>query len=139
MLKWLYLVVKFSLPKQSKLIKTDDFSSVFNFRKRIASNYFVIRFKPNALNKPRLGLIVAKKTAKLAVNRNYMRRVLRELFRLNQHNIAGLDLIIQVQKTFEPPKFWLIKQEFEGLLIKLSINKIAIGKILAFKEDSHSK
>ena len=139
MLKWLYLVVKFSLPKQSKLIKTDDFSSVFNFRKRIASNYFVIRFKPNALNKPRLGLIVAKKTAKLAVNRNYMRRVLRELFRLNQHNMAGLDLVIQVQKTFESPNFWMVKQEFEGLLIKLSINKIAIGKTLAFKEDSHSK
>jgi len=58
-------MVMFSLPKQAKLIKTDDFSSVFNLRKRIASPYLVMRFKPNLLNRPRLGLIVAKKNGKI--------------------------------------------------------------------------
>ena len=81
-----------------------------------------MRFKPNELAYPRLGLIVAKKTAKLAVNRNYMRRVLRELFRLNQHDIASLDLVIQVQKKFEKLDFFAIKKEFDGLLNKLPTN-----------------
>ena len=81
-----------------------------------------MRFKPNELVHPRLGLIVAKKTAKLAVNRNYMRRVLRELFRLNQHNIASLDLVIQVQKKFDKLDFFVIKKEFNGLLNKLPTN-----------------
>ena len=112
-------MVKFSLPKQAKLIKTDDFSSVFNLRKRIATPYLVMRFKPNALNRPRLGLIVAKKTAKLAVKRNYMRRVLRELFRLNQHGLPAIDLVIQAQKVFETADFNRIKQEFEQLTFKL--------------------
>ena len=112
----------FRLTKQSKLIKTDDFSSVFNFRKRISNKFLVMRFKPNELVYPRLGLIVAKKTAKLAVNRNYMRRVLRELFRLNQHNIASLDLVIQVQKKFDKLYFFVIKKEFNGLLNKLPTN-----------------
>ena len=112
----------FRLTKQSKLIKTDDFSSVFNFRKRISNKFLVMRFKPNELAYPRLGLIVAKKTAKLAVNRNYMRRVLRELFRLNQHNIASLDLVIQVQKKFDKLDFFVIKKEFNGLLNKLPTN-----------------
>ncbi len=112
-------MVMFSLPKQAKLIKTDDFSSVFNLRKRIASPYLVMRFKPNLLNRPRLGLIVAKKTAKLAVKRNYMRRVLRELFRLNQHNLPSIDLVIQAQKTFEKTDFNQVKQEFEQLMLKL--------------------
>ena len=112
----------FRLTKQSKLIKTDDFSSVFNFRKRISNKFLVMRFKPNELVYPRLGLIVAKKTAKLAVNRNYMRRVLRELFRLNQHNIASLDLVIQVQKKFDKLDFFVIKKEFNGLLNKLPTN-----------------
>lgn len=119
----------FGLPKQAKLIKTDDYSSVFNFRKRIASSYLVIRFKPNVLNHPRLGLIVAKKTAKLAVNRNYMRRVLRELFRLNQHQIPALDLVVQVQKTFKKTDFMLIKQEFEQLMQKLVVKNMASEKI----------
>ena len=79
-----------------------------------------MRYRPNSLNMPRLGLIVAKKTAKLAVQRNYMRRVLRELFRLNQHHLPALDLVIQVQKTFEKPDFMQIKQEFEYLMQKLA-------------------
>jgi len=122
-------MVKFSLPKQAKLIKTDDFSSVFNLRKRIAMPYLVMRFKPNALNRPRLGLIVAKKTAKLAVKRNYMRRVLRELFRLNQHDLPAIDLVIQAQKAFDTADFNNVKQEFEQLMLKLiakNSEKIAV-------------
>lgn len=112
-------MVKFRLPKQAKLLKTDDFSSVFNLRKRIANTYLVIRFKPNLLNYPRLGLVVGKKTAKLAVHRNYMKRVLRELFRLNQHQLPSLDLVVQVQKKFQKTDFDQIKQEFEQLTQKL--------------------
>lgn len=112
-------MVKFRLPKQAKLLKTDDFSSVFNLRKRIANAYLVIRFKPNNLNRPRLGLVVGKKTAKLAVRRNYMKRVLRELFRLNQHQLPSLDLVVQVQKKFQKTEFDQIKQEFDKLTQKL--------------------
>lgn len=112
-------MVKFRLPKQAKLLKTDDFSSVFNLRKRIANTYLVIRFKPNNLNRPRLGLVVGKKTAKLAVDRNYMKRVLREFFRLSQHQLPSLDLVVQVQKKFQKTEFMQIKQEFEQLKQKL--------------------
>ena len=82
-----------------------------------------MRYKPNGLNRPRLGLIVSKKTAKLAVWRNYMKRVLRELFRLNQHQLSALDLVIQVQKSFEKADFLQIKQEFEQLILKLATNR----------------
>ena len=109
----------FRLPKQAKLVKTDDFSSVFNLRKRIANKHLVMRYCPNVNTSARLGLIVAKKTAKGAVQRNYMRRVLRELFRLNQHQLPALDVVIQVQKVFKKPDFFEIKQEFDALCKKL--------------------
>ncbi len=109
----------FRLPKQAKLVKTDDFSSVFNLRKRIANKHLVMRYSPNGNTSARLGLIVAKKTAKGAVQRNYMRRVLRELFRLNQHQLPALDVVIQVQKVFKKPDFFEIKQEFDALCKKL--------------------
>ena len=114
-------MVSFRLAKQAKMVKTDDFSSVFNLRKRIASQHLVIRYKPNEHNRPRLGLIVGKKTAKLAVGRNYMKRVLRELFRLNQHELPVLDLVIQVQKSFEKAEFMQLKQEFEQLMQKIEV------------------
>ena len=113
-------MVSFKFIKQAKIVKTDDFSSVFNLRKRIASQHLVVRYKPNDHSKPRLGLIVGKKTAKLAVWRNYMKRVLREFFRLSQHQLPAIDLIIQVQKPFKKADFLLVKQEFEQLLLKLA-------------------
>jgi ribonuclease P protein component len=112
-------VATFSLTKQAKLIITDEFSSVFNFRKRISTQYLILHYRPSAHGQARLGLVVSKKTAKSAVHRNYMRRVLRELFRLQQHEIGAMDLIIRVQKNFSKADFMQIKQEFDVLMTKL--------------------
>jgi ribonuclease P protein component len=110
----------YRLVKLAKMIKTDDFSSVFNFRKRISTEHLAIHYQPNMHNRARLGLVVGKKTAKLAVSRNYMRRVLREFFRLQQHEICHVDLIIRVQKKFSKVDFIQIKQEFNLLIGKLN-------------------
>jgi ribonuclease P protein component len=114
------MVQTYRLIKQAKMIKTDDFSSVFNFRKRFSLRYLAMHYQPNTLQRPRLGLVVGKKIAKLAVSRNYMRRVLREFFRFNQHEICHVDLIIRVQKKFDKVEFILIKQEFDTLIAKLN-------------------
>ncbi|MDP3087624.1 MAG: ribonuclease P protein component [Methylotenera sp.] len=114
------MVQTYKLVKQAKMIKTDDFSSVFNFRKRISSQYLVMHYQPNSLQHARLGLVIGKKTAKLAVSRNYMRRVLREFFRLQQHDVCHVDLIVRVQKKFNKVDFIQIKQEFNVLLEKLN-------------------
>jgi ribonuclease P protein component len=108
--------------KQAKLLKTDEFSSVFNFRKRISAHYLVMHYLPNTQEQARLGLVVGKKTSKLAVNRNYMRRVLREFFRTQQHQISHVDLVVRVQKKFDRVNFSQIKQEFDTLLLKLIIS-----------------
>jgi ribonuclease P protein component len=110
----------YRLVKLAKMIKTDDFSSVFNFRKRISTEHLAIHYQPNMHERARLGLVVGKKTAKLAVSRNYMRRVLREFFRLKQHEICHVDLIIRVQKKFSKVDFIQIKQEFNLLIGKLN-------------------
>jgi ribonuclease P protein component len=110
----------FRFYKQAKLTKTDEFSSVFNFRRRLSSEFIVMHFKPNVLNQPRLGLVVSKKIAKSAVSRNYMRRVLREMFRTNQVLINPCDLIIRVQKKFNPLDFKQLESEFEKLILKLN-------------------
>jgi len=49
-----------------------------------------------------------------------MRRVLRELFRLQQQEICQVDLIIRVQKKFDKVDFIKIKQEFNELIAKLN-------------------
>jgi ribonuclease P protein component len=121
-------LASFKFIKQAKIVKTDDFSSVFNLRKRIAGRHLVMRYRLNELEVARLGLVVSKKTAKLAVQRNYMKRVLRELFRLNQQQLPAVDLVIQVQKPFEKPDFIIIKLEFENLLLTLSSKMLSTVK-----------
>lgn len=105
--------------KKAKLIKTDEFSSVFNFRKRIFATYIAIHYQPNTLDTARLGLVVGKKIAKSAVQRNYMRRVLRECFRLQRHDIPAVDLVIRVQKKFDQQHFSQLQQEFNEVIVKL--------------------
>ncbi|HEY9268768.1 MAG TPA: ribonuclease P protein component [Methylotenera sp.] len=106
--------------KKAKLIKTDEFSSVFNFRKRISAKFLALHYQPNQIGRARLGLVVGKKVAKRAVDRNYMRRVLREFFRIQQHEINHVDLVIRVQKKFDKEDFIQIKQEFDSLIAKIN-------------------
>jgi ribonuclease P protein component len=123
------------MQKLVMLKKTDEFSSVFSFRKRISSSIFLVHYMPNGTQQTKIGFIVAKKVAKLAVDRNYMRRVLRELCR---HNSAlnltsdslvsvnidaatniGVDAIIQVQKKFGNADFSKIEQELNVIFDKI--------------------
>jgi ribonuclease P protein component len=105
--------------KLEMLRKTDEFSSVFSFRKRFSTNFFVAHYKPNQHVQTRIGFVVAKKVAKLAVDRNYMRRVLRELCRQEQHLLMSVDVVIQVKKPFKNNNFLIIKQELIGLFASI--------------------
>ena len=111
--------MNFKFPSELRLLKTDDFSSVFNFRKRIAGPTLVIHYRKNAHQAARLGLVVSKKIAKLSVDRNYMRRVLRELFRCNQLNFNHFDVVIRPQKPFVAINYNESVQEFAMLTSKL--------------------
>lgn len=79
----------------------------------------VVHYMPNALGYPRLGMIVGKKTVRLAVRRNYMKRVLRELFRQRQHMLGGVDILVRPYKEFAHQQYAEINAEFLQLLGKM--------------------
>ncbi len=112
-------------PRQVRITKTDEFSSVFSFRKRVSGQFLAIHYQFNQSGRARLGLVVAKKVARKSVDRNYMRRTLRELFRKQQIRIAALDLVIRPLKRFDRQQAPLVTDEFSELLIKLArtVNK----------------
>jgi len=104
--------------------KTDEFSSVFSFRKRFSTAFFVVHYMPNDILDARIGFVVAKKTAKRAVDRNYMRRVLRELCRQELHVLNDVDVVIQVKKPFKHRQYLVLKQDLAALFVKIQ-NKVA--------------
>jgi len=52
--------------KLTKLTKTDEFSSVFNFRKRLSSQHLSFHYQPNMLSLFRLGMVIGKKNTKIS-------------------------------------------------------------------------
>nr|WP_305087613.1 ribonuclease P protein component [Pseudomonas kuykendallii] len=54
--------------------------------------------RDNDLDHPRLGLVIGKKSVKLSVERNRLKRQIRESFRLNQDSLVGWDIVIVARK-----------------------------------------
>ena len=105
--------------KREHLRKADEISSVFDFKCRVSSLHFVALGKPNKLTYPRLVVMVAKKTCRRAVQRNYMRRVIREYFRKTKPDIAQIDIVVRVTKSFIKPDNAAINQEIAVIFSKL--------------------
>lgn len=86
-------------PKASRLLNASDYDAVFaNNQYKVANRHFLILASSNLDEGPRLGIVIAKKNIPLAVQRNRIKRLLRESFRRNQQRAAQLDIIILIRK-----------------------------------------
>ena len=93
--------MNYGFGKQHRLLKTDDYSSVFALRNRKSRDLLhVSQSGDNGLGHARLGLVVSKKTAKRANKRNYMKRVIRDWFRRHRSQLPPHDYVVQVRRLF---------------------------------------
>jgi ribonuclease P protein component len=106
--------------RKSKKLKTDDISSVFNFRHQENGEFLRFLFKPNQLLAARLAVIVSRKIARHAVERNYCKRIVRELFRVRQYQAGSIELVVQIRKKFTPLQFNKVAGEFDLLLNRIA-------------------
>jgi ribonuclease P protein component len=97
----------------------EEFSSVIRFRCSASSELLQIFVKPNGLLQARLGLIVAGKIERLAVSRNRVKRILREVFRERQQELAGLDVVVRLRSRVSPNNTPRMMAEAEKLMIQL--------------------
>ena len=79
-----------------RILKTDEFSSVFRLRPTQKSAHFVLYTRPSPLPHARLGIVAAKRFAPRAVTRNTIKRITRELFRTSQ--IQSVDCIVRLAR-----------------------------------------
>jgi ribonuclease P protein component len=90
-----------TFPRTLRVRTRDDYAAIFDVRVRVAHGPLALFGVPNDKGVTRLGFSTSRKVGN-AVRRNRIRRLLRESFRLLQHELpAGYDLVIVV-RAHEP-------------------------------------
>ena len=71
-----------------------EYQRVFAKRQRLYSCFFLLYYCASIQNRPRLGIVVSKRNARLAVARNRIKRKAREAFRERQNRLPPIDIVI---------------------------------------------
>jgi ribonuclease P protein component len=83
-----------AFPKDLRLRSTGEFRRCYDQGQRAGDDHLLVFALQNATDQTRVGVSVSKKHGN-AVKRNRKKRLLREAFRLVQHELpAGLDLVL---------------------------------------------
>ena len=121
--------VDFGFRKQHRLQTAGDFSLVFADNRRLRGEIFDLHYRSQGfavISGPvgaRLGIVIAKKLAHRAVQRNLLKRLARETFRHARRELPPCDLVLRLAK---PPgnsldraarRTW--RADIEQLLIRL--------------------
>jgi ribonuclease P protein component len=88
-----------SFPPARRLRTPGDFKRVYAAGRRLGHDFFSVTAQPNELERARLGMAVAVRAMGGAVERNRIRRLIRESFRLHQAQVPALDIVIGVRPT----------------------------------------
>jgi ribonuclease P protein component len=108
----------YALPKSRHLRLPAEFSAVYEAKTRESRGPLTVYAMPNGLRNPRLGMSVSRKVG-TAVRRNRIRRLIRESFRLLQHDLPqGYDLVIVV-RPHEPLMLADYQKILSAVLVKL--------------------
>jgi len=90
-------------------------------RFRASKPTLLVLAQPNDLPNARLGLVIAKKHVKKAVQRNQVKRIIRESFRQHQAELEGLDIVVLARAGLakvEPQTVRAMLDEFWVRLVK---------------------
>jgi ribonuclease P protein component len=82
------------LPREARIRRAGDFAAMRNASGRLGGRCFSVRFRENGLEHARLGLAISKRVSKRAVERNRIKRLVRESFRRVRAQLPSVDLLV---------------------------------------------
>lgn len=80
-----------------RLHNKSDFDRVYADARRYTDALFAVFVRPNGGPVARLGLSVASRIIGNAVRRNRIKRLVRESFRLHQHELPAVDIVVNAR------------------------------------------
>ena len=109
----------FAFPRSARLLTAADYACVFKKNQRFSDRYWTSLVHTDKEIPSRLGLAVAKKRAKRAVDRNKIKRIARESFRAHQHQFIGLQLVVMNRDAATSESTSKLRQSMDSLCRKI--------------------
>lgn len=83
--------------RSARLTEPKQYKRVFSGAARRGDRYFTVLSVPNEEGRARLGIAVARRTAPRAIDRNRIKRLIRESFRHQQYAMPARDIVVLVK------------------------------------------
>jgi len=87
----------FGFPRNHRLVKPADYQTVFGGAQKSSDVYLIVLARVNDRGHSRLGLAISKKNIRNAVDRNRIKRLVRESFRLRQADLGSVDYVVMAR------------------------------------------
>jgi ribonuclease P protein component len=97
-----------------------EFKRAYAAGKRLGNEFFTVNAQPNGLTCARLGMSIAARILRRAVDRNRLRRLIRESFRAHQLRLPALDIVIGVRAGVKAVDNARLRSALEKLWQKIS-------------------
>lgn len=109
-------------PQSNRLKKKLHFDYLIENKKKISTDYFLLFYTDCKENERKVAFSVGKKVSKKAVERNTLRRRLKEVFRINQHNInKRYDMLIIAKPEMLKCSFDQLNKDLEEVMDKIGL------------------
>ncbi len=105
----------YCFPPDIRLRKSADFQRLRNSTHKLHTRHFLIVLEPALGQISRLGLTVSTKIDKRSVQRNRIKRLVREVFRTSRHRLARcFDIVVIARKNTAGCTLEEVKKELLG-------------------------
>ncbi len=88
---------RLTFPASRRLRRKPEFDAAFERGRRLGDGFFGVIALPNDKGCPRLGSAVGVRLAGGGVQRNRLRRLIRESFRVSQNKLPAVDLVVSAR------------------------------------------
>lgn len=82
--------------RDARLVNKADFDQVFADNQRARTDCVMVMARPNQVGYPRLGMVIAKRLLARAVDRNRVKRCVRESFRQVLPELPACDFVVRL-------------------------------------------
>jgi ribonuclease P protein component len=106
-----------AFPRRVRLPGGAAFNLVLASRRICRSERFLVQARANGGSFGRLGVVVGKRVAPLAVDRNFLKRLVRETFRRHWQEVAGFDLLVRPRRSLSSSELNEARKDLHALLI----------------------